>query len=223
MVLKRRSMPEAERRGNAGVTLIELLVGISLSTVVVGMVLALFKDAGFAARLGAGRRDAGFQAQAMFASLSENLMTGGGILRLGPGHLEILNLRNRRMDYRWEDSTLKANGKTWNFRLGSLEVIPEGPSRPEAKDFGVETPWDLDSLDGDRDGLIGFAELDRDRSGELEADECRYIARITLRMTTIFHDVPNTQVCVIHPRNRVPVAEGQDAEDLLESGGIPEP
>jgi hypothetical protein len=41
-------------------------------------------------------------------------------------------------------------------------------------------------------------------------------------MTTVIRGVPNTQTCVVHPRNRVPAADGQDAEDVMESGGIPE-
>ena len=150
-------------------------------------------------------------------------MTGGGILHLGPGRLDILNLRNRRMDYRWRDSSLTVNDRTMDFRLASLEAAPQGPRRPDWKGFGGEAPWDLDSLDGNGDGAIDFGELDRDRSGELEPEECRFIASITLTMTTMDRGVPITQTCIVHPRNRVPALEGQEAEDVMESGGIPEP
>jgi prepilin-type N-terminal cleavage/methylation domain-containing protein len=219
------SPPPGYRRpqGDSGVTLIELLLALALSTVVVGMSLALFKDAGFAARLGAQRRDAGFQAHAAFAALTGSLMTGGGILQVGPDRLDILNRANRRLDYGWQDSTLSLNGKAFGFRLASLEVVPEGPQRPEPKGFAADLPWDLDSLDGDRDGRIGFEELDRDRSGRLEPEECRFIAHITVTMTTVFKDVPMVQTCVVHPRNRVPAAAGQEASEVMESGGIPDP
>ncbi|MDB5049717.1 MAG: hypothetical protein JWO30_2788 [Fibrobacteres bacterium] len=225
MVL-RRVRPTVQRSsvqgGSPGVTLIEIVIAVSLSTVVIGLALALFKDAGFAARLGQNRRDAAFQAQALFGSLSENLMTGGGILRLGPGRLEILNFRNRRMAYLWADSALTVNGKARDFRLASLEVVPEGPMRPGWKGFSGDAPWDLDSLDGNRDGAIDFEELDRDRSGELDPEECRFIARIRITMTTVIREIPSTQTCVVHPRNRVPAVAGQDAEEVMESGGIPE-
>jgi len=203
--------------------LIELLIALAFSVVVVGMALALFKDAGFAARLGAGRRDAAFQAQATFASLADNLMTGGGILRLGEDTLEILNRANHRMGYGWHDSILTVNGKACNFRVASLTIVPQGPSRPQPKGFSVDLPWDLDSLDQDRDGRIGFEELDRDRDGQLDAEESRFVARITVTMTTIYRDLPSTQTSIIHPRNRIPASTGQNAEELLESGGIPEP
>jgi hypothetical protein len=52
MVLRKTGATAAAgiRSGStAGVTLVELLIAISLSVVVVGMALALFKDAGFAA------------------------------------------------------------------------------------------------------------------------------------------------------------------------------
>jgi hypothetical protein len=210
-------------RGSAGVTLIELLVSISLSVLVIGMALALFKDVGSVARLGQGRAEASMEAQAAFTALSNNLMTGGGLLNLGPGSLELLNLRNRRMKYRWEESTLTLNDRAMKFRLASLEAAPEGPMRPDWKDFGGTVHWDLDSLDGNRDGAIDFEELDRDRSGELEPEECRYIARVRLTMTTVHQGIPTTQTCTVHPRNRVPAVSGQDAEEVMESGGIPEP
>jgi hypothetical protein len=209
--------------GGSGVTLIELVIAVSLSTVVIGLALALFKDAGMAARLGGNRRDAAFRAQALFTSLSGNLMTGGGILRLGPGSLQILNTRNRRVDYQWGDSVLTANGKTWNFRLASLEVSPAGPMRPERRDFSGTADWDLDSLDGNRDGVIDFQELDRDRNGELDSEESRFIAVIELTMTTLDRGVAFTQTCRVHPRNRMPTAGSGDTGDLPESEAIPDP
>jgi hypothetical protein len=209
--------------GNSGVTLVELLIAISLSVLVVGMGLALFKDVGNAARLGSGRRDAAFQAQAAFTTLSNSLMSGGGIIRIGPDRLEILSRANRRMDYRWEDSTLSLNGNKFPFRLASLEIKPEGPARPEARDFSIQPAWDLDSLDGDRDGRIDFDELDRDRSGELEPEECRFIGRISLEMKIVFRDLITVQTTSVHPRNRVPAEAGQAAEDVSGFGGIPDP
>ncbi|MEO7426413.1 MAG: prepilin-type N-terminal cleavage/methylation domain-containing protein [Fibrobacteria bacterium] len=209
--------------GSPGVTLIELLIAISLSTVVIGLALALFKDAGLAARLGDSRREAAAQAQAVFISLSTNLMTGGGILRLAPGNLRILNARQRPMEYRWEDSVLISNGKTWNFRLASLEVRPFGPKRPERQDFTGGGEWDLDSLDGNRDGSIDFDELDRDRNGELDPEESRYVAVFEISMTIIQRGLPFTQNCKVHPRNRVPSSGNQDFSDAAGKDGIFDP
>jgi hypothetical protein len=210
-------------RRSSGVTLIELMTAISLSSLVVLMAMALLKDAGFAARLLGGKRDAASRSQALFAALSENLMAGGGILRMAPDRLEILNARHRTVDYRWGDSAITVNGKPWNLRIASMQVEPEGPSRPGWREFSGLGPWELDSLDGNRDGAIDFSELDRDHSGELEPEECRFIARIRITMVVMDHGVPIGQTCVVHPRNRVPAAAGDAAEDVLEYGGIPEP
>jgi hypothetical protein len=211
------------RHGSSGVSLVELLIAISLSVLVVGMGLALFKDVGVAAHLASGRRDAAFQAQAAFATLSNSLLSGGGILRIGPDRLEILNRKNGRLDYRWEDSALALNGNKFKFRLASLEIKPEGPARPEPRDFSIQPAWDLDSLDGDRDGRIDFDELDRDRSGELEPEECRFVGRISIEMKIVIRNVVMVQSTTVHPRNRVPASADQAPEDLSGFGGIPDP
>src|SRR5690606_29465205 len=187
------------------------------------MAVALFKDMGFAARLTQGKRDAGFQARAFFSGLSQNLMTGGGILGMGPGRLDLLNVRNRRVEYLWTDSVLTVNGKAGDFRVASLEIEPRGPMRPVTGDGlpGYEA-WELDSLDGNRDGTLDFSELDRDRSGELDPEEIRYLARIKLTLTVIDRGLPLTQTCIVHPRNRVPAVAGRTADEIMEQGGIPE-
>lgn len=210
-------------RSTRGVTLVELLIAISLSTIVVGLALALFKDAGFAARLGAGKRDSAFQAQAAFGAMAENLMTGNGIVELGPDRIVVLNRANRRMEYRREDSTLSLNGKPFRFKVAALIVEPEGPRRPEGDGFSAAVQWDLDSLDGDRDGRILFDELDRDRSGALDAEECRYIATVKLTLNTIYKGIPAIQTGVVHPRNRAAAAGEDEAAGVQDPVGIPEP
>jgi hypothetical protein len=229
VVLNRTDGPVArgmQGQSIRGTTLIELLIAISLSTVVVGLALALFKDAGFAARLGAGNRDAASQAQAAFGAIAENLMTGNGIVELGPDEVIVMNRGNRRMEYRREDSTLSLNGKPFRFKVAAWIVEPEGPQRPEENGFSVGTPWDLDSLDGDRDGRIRFDELDRDRSGVLDPEECRFIATVKLTLSTVYRGIPVLQTGVVHPRNRTPIAAGEaenKAAGFEETGGIPEP
>lgn len=206
-----------------GVTLVELLMAISMSTLVIGMALALFKDMGFAARLSQDRRDAGFQARAFFGSMSQNLMTGGGILGIAPGRLDLLNVGNRRVEYLWVDSSLTVNGKEMEFRVASLEVEPFGPIRPGREDgFSAAGAWDLDSLDGNRDGTLDFSELDRDRDGELNPEEGRYIARIRLTLTVMVRGLPMRQTCIVHPRNRISSARGRPADEIIREGGIPE-
>jgi prepilin-type N-terminal cleavage/methylation domain-containing protein len=229
MVLNRMREPGAlgvPEHGSRGVTLVELLLALSLSAIVVGLALGLFKDAGFAARLGAGNRDAASQAQAAFGALVENLMTGNGMVELGPDEVIVLNRANRRMEYRREDSTLSLNGKPFRFKVAALIVEPEGPRRPEENGFSIGTAWDLDSLDGDRDGRILFDELDRDRSGILNPEECRFIATVKLTLGTVYRGIPVFRTAVVHPRNRVPAvagAGGDKAADSFEAGGIPEP
>lgn len=216
MVVRRG--PEA-----AGVTLLELLVAISMSAVVVLLALSLFRDAGFASRLTGGRSDAAFAAQAAFGSLADNLMQGRGILRLAPGEAELLNRRNRRLAYVWRDSTLTVNGKTYPFALESLIIAPSGPRRPAWKPFSGETPWDLDSLDADRDGVLGFDELDRDRDGALDSRECRYVAAVRVTLAVRFRDAPLLLTCVVHPRNRASDTSASARDISGFPSGIPDP
>lgn len=211
------------RSRQGGVTLIELMVAIAMSTVVVLLAYGLLKDAGFATRLITGKRGAAFEAQAAFASMADNLMTGGGILAIGPEKADVLNRRNRRVTYAVADSSLTVNGVAWKFKLASLKIEANGPAKPDWKAFEGGMPWELDSLDGDRDGRIDFDELDRDRNGVLDPEESRFIATIRVTLIADQRGIPLVQTCLIHPRNRVPAIEGQEAEDILGSGGIPEP
>jgi prepilin-type N-terminal cleavage/methylation domain-containing protein len=209
--------------GNRGVTLIELVVSMALSVLVAAMALAFFKDAGNAARLSRGRREAGFQAQALFSSLSENLLAGSGVLRVGEGRLVLLNGRDLRVEYKKEDSTLSVNGKALGLRVGEFLIEPMGPSRPDRNAMGGlgEQPWDLDSLDQDRDGLIGFSELDRDRNGELDEEECRFVALFRVTLTIVDQNLPMTQVGIVHPRNHFPALTGKDLETSVKSEDFP--
>lgn len=213
------------KRGHpsAGVTLVELLIALAMSSIVLMLALGLFRDVGFAARITGGKRDASFEAQTAFAALTGNLMEGGGILKLGPGEVEILNRRNRRVTYAWSDSVLKANGNAYRFRLASLEAVPAGPVKPAWQAFSAALPWELDSLDSDRDGRIDSAELDRDRSGYLDAEECRFVASIRVTLTADFRGAPLVLTALVHPRNRVPARVGEDPDEIETEGGIPAP
>jgi prepilin-type N-terminal cleavage/methylation domain-containing protein len=216
---------DAGLQAQAGVTMIELLIAISLSSVVVLLALSLFKDVGFAARFAGGRRDAAFEAQAAFESLTGNLMAGGGIVRLAEGEAVVLNRRRRRMTYAWGDSLLKANGVPFKFSLASLRIDPSGPVRPAWKAFTGEMPWDLDSLDGNHDGLIDFAELDRDGDGELGRDECRFIAALRVTMVVDYHGAPMLLTALVHPRNRAPATDNGESDTTFETvpDAVPEP
>lgn len=209
--------------GQAGMSLIELIVAVAMTTLVVMMAYGLLKEMGFAARLISGKRGAAFESQAAFASMTENLMTGGGILSLGPDKADLLNRRNRRVTYVWGDSSLTVNGVAWKFRLASLQIEATGPVRPDWKAFSGGMPWELDSLDSDRDGRLDFDEMDRDRNGELDPEESRFIAAIRVTLVAMHKGIPILQTCLIHPRNKVPAVEGDNAEDILGSGGVPDP
>jgi hypothetical protein len=205
--------------------MIELLIAISLSSVVVLLALSLFKDVGLAARITGGRRDAAFEAQAAFASLTGNLMTGMGIKRISEGEAVVLNRGNRRITYAWSDSVLKANDVPYKFSLASLRIEPIGPVRPAWKPFSGEMPWELDSLDGDHDGTIDFSELDHNGDGELGPEECRFIAALRVTLVASYHGAPIVLTCLVHPRNRpsgiVPGAADSADETIPED--VPEP
>lgn len=223
MVVMQGRPRRREAHRQEGVTLIELMVAIAMSTVVVLLAYGLLKDAGLAARLLTGKRGAAFEAQAAFASMADNLMSGGGILVIAPEKAEVLNRRNRRVTYARVDSSLTVNGVAWKFRLASFKIEVAGPVRPDWQAFSGSHPWELDSLDSDRDGRLDFEELDRDRNGELDPEESRFIASIRLTLIADQKGIPIVQTCLIHPRNRVPAVAGVEAEDIPGSGGIPEP
>lgn len=212
-----------KRGGESGVTLIELLFAISLSSLVVLMALSLFKDVGFAARLTGGKRDAAFQARAALASLSGNLLAGGGVVGLAPGEAIVLNRRNRRVTYAWGDSVLRANGRPYGFRLASLRVAPAGPVRPAWQAFAGQMPWDLDSLDGNHDGAIDSSELDRNGDGALDTEECRFLATARVTLVASVQGIPITLTAVVHPRNRARPGTDPGTGDPDDAIGIPEP
>lgn len=190
-------------RTQAGVSLIELVVAFSLSSLVVGMGMALYKDVGIAARLVRGGSADALQTRVFFNSLSDNLMGGGGLLSLEPGRLRLLNQRGQKVEYAWEDSAVSVNGKPWGFKLASLEVQPFGPALPKGEEWTRERMElaEADSLDEDRDGVIDMDELDRDRSGDLDPLECRYVARVTLKLETVREGTVTTHQGTVHPRN----------------------
>jgi hypothetical protein len=104
-----------------------------------------------------------------------------------------------------------------------LDIEPEGPLRPAWKGFSGTPAWDLDSLDGNRDGAIDFQEMDRDHDGGLGPEECRYIARIRITMTTVADGHTITLACMVHPRNRMPAASEGNEEDVSAAAGVPYP
>lgn len=207
-------------RGSRGVTLIELVVGMSLAALVVGLGLALYKDVGRAASLAGSGRDDAFRTRVFFNSVCDNLMAGGGLLALGPERLRLLNAAGKPVEYRWEDSTLSVNGRSQDFRVAALEFTPFGPALPAGEAWSRERMEyaEVDSLDDDRDGLIDFDELDRDRSGELDPYECRYVARIVVRMETVHQGKASLLMGTVHPRNHAREASG-DALDALPGVG----
>lgn len=207
----------------SGLSLIELVVALSMSALVLALGIALYKDVGTAARLLRGSRDDAFQARAAFASLCDNLLSGGGLVSLGPERLRLLNRAGALMEYAWSDSTLSVNGKPADFRVASLEFVPAGPVLPsgEAWTRARMESAEADSLDDDRDGAIDFDELDRDRNGELEHGECRWVASVTVKLVTIRAGAASTLSATVHPRNRArdrDGAAGQGFEGLPGTG-----
>jgi hypothetical protein len=145
------------------------------------------------------------------------------VLPLAPGEAEVLNRRNRRVTYAWGDSVLKANGKAYGFRLASLSLEPAGPVRPAWQAFAGEMPWELDSLDGDHNGTIDSTELDRNGNGELETEECRFLASVRVTLVASVRGIPITLTTLVHPRNRAREGTGTEDGDPDGPGGIPEP
>ena len=216
---KGRSVPAAEGRSR-GLTLIELVVAIGLGGMVTAMALALFRDVASTYGLMQSRRQEALRAQALVGAMADNLLAGGGIVRLGPGRLVLVNPGGQRVDYQWQDSTLTVNGKTWPLSLASLELDAEGPDCLVRRGLHWERIADhaLDTLDGDQDGRIEFRELDRDMSGDLDARECRFVARVRVTLTAVIRGAPVTLRATLHPRNHSP--KSQDDEREGENAGI---
>ncbi len=188
-----------------GVTLLELIVSIALSSLVAAMAFAFFKDAGKVSRLTQDRRDAGFESSTVFNSLCDNLLAGKGVLELGKDKLVLVNSGDVQLDYHWADSTLTINSKQYDFRLSDMQIVPIGPDRPKSKGGTLDgtLPWDLDSLDSDRDGHLDFKELDHNRDGILDPEEGRLVALFHVTLIIVDHGVPMTLDAVIHPRNHL--------------------
>jgi hypothetical protein len=73
---------------------------------------------------------------------------------------------------------------------------------------------EVDSLDDDRDGAIDFDELDRDRSGGLDPYECRYVARVAVRLETVHQGKPAVLSGAVHPRNHAREGGAETLESL---------
>lgn len=202
-------------RPEAGVSLFELLIAISLSTLIVLMALALFRDLGFAARIIGGKRDAAFEARTALGSLAGNIMAGQGILKLAPDGVLLLNRAGRPIDYAWRDSALSANGVPYGFPVASFRLEAQGPRKPDWKAFSGVRPWALDSLDEDGDGGIDGAELDRDGDGKLDARELRFVASVRIILIADHRGTPLEMTCLVHPRNRIP--------DSASAAGVSDP
>lgn len=189
----------------SGLSLIELVAALSLSALVLALGLALFKDVGAAATLVRGARDESVEARAAFSSLCDNLLAGGGMLSLAPGRVRLLNRAGARVEYAWSDSTLTVDGRPSRLRIASLEIVPNGPVLPDDASGSSRERMEYaeaDSLDDDGDGAIDFDEMDRDRSGELEPWECRWVASVTVRMSTVRSGTVSVLAATVHPRNR---------------------
>ena len=188
----------------SGLSLIELVAALSLSAMVLALGMALYRDVGAAASQLRGNRDEAFEARVVFSSLCDNLLAGGGLLSLGPERVRLLNRAGARVEYAWSDSTLTVDGRPTGFRIASLEIVPTGPVLPD-EEAPVRERMEFaeaDSLDDDRDGAIDFDEMDRDRSGELEPWECRWVARVDVRMSTVRSGTVTVLAATVHPRNR---------------------
>jgi prepilin-type N-terminal cleavage/methylation domain-containing protein len=211
------------RRRQRGITLIELLIAVALAGLVASIALATFKQVGGATRLLGGRMRGDFQAQTAFTTLSRNIMYGGGVIHLGENSLDLFNQRGRRVDYRWEDSSLLVNGRRQDFRLAELKVEGFGPPIP--RDADGQPDWDrvpgLDTLDEDRDGIITFGELDRDGDGELSLEECRFLSLVRLTMVASNGEIPSTRSVAMHPRNRARDSLGAGIDSLGASDPFP--
>jgi len=190
---------------NRGVTLLELLVSIALSGVVITLAMSFWKDAGHAIHLNRGKRDAQFQSQMLFYALKENLLAGMGVIYLSPQKLVLVNGYHHRMEYVWQDSTLTVNGKKLSTPVKLFSVIAKGPVHPLASgsDHILIANWDLDSLDNNADGLVDQEELDRDRNGNLDGKETRFVANYELTFVYSHENLIDTLKAVIHPRNHV--------------------
>lgn len=187
----------------SGLSLIELVAALSLSALVLALGMALYRDVGAAVSLVRGTRDDAFEARVVFSSLCDNLLAGGGLLSLGPERVRLLNRAGSRVEYAWSDSTLTVDGKPYGLRIASLEIVPAGPVLPD-EDVSARERMEYaeaDSLDDDRDGAIDFEEMDRDRSGELEPWECRWVARVDVRLSTVRSGTVTVLAGTVHPRN----------------------
>ncbi len=197
-------------KNEKGMTLLEILISIALSTMVIALALATFKDVNHAARKNMNWNRNGMDAQSFFKAFTNNIMLGQGVISCSEKSITLLNLHGDTLRYQWEDSTLTINEKSLpqkagEMMVGEMKVKPMGPEKPSPEFLAKEGNgyWDLDSLDSDKNGQIDFDELDRNRDGILDGIETRYIALFHIEFTTVEDDIPFTQRATVHPRNHI--------------------
>ncbi len=197
-------------KSKMGMTLIEILVSLAVSTMVIALALATFKDVNHAARKNMNWNKSGLDAQSFFKAFTNNIMMGKGVISCGEKSITLLNLHGDTLRYQWEDSVITINENPLPIKIGEmmvaeLKIEPMGPEKPSRELLEMETNgyWDLDSLDSDKNGQIDFDELDRNRDGIVDEGETRFIALFHIEFTTTEDNKPFIQRATVHPRNHV--------------------
>ena len=187
-----------------GVTLLELIVGITLSMAAAALAYMLFVNVQRQIFQKQTKSESEFNLDVVSHTLKNILMQSERILEVHEQELSIRKAGGEKIRIHLEDSILKFNETPLLNKITGLEISVFGPIITDTDNSLGNLPYQtrqLISWDSDQNEILEFEELDRDDSGILETIECDYIGLITITIFRSMKGPRNSAQFSVHIRN----------------------
>lgn len=203
-----KTVPSRLRRGEAGLTLLELLTAISLTALIAGMAFHLLQSVGSAVFRLEEKRQSSKDLHLLLSSLGHSVQEGKGIREAGEEVLLWEDAAGGTHRLSFGDSTVTVDGNPWPLRIGAFEMrFSGGGTRTD--EIGSPPPAEvenlyLDSLDADGDRLLSLTEMDADRNGKVSEWEARLVDFVEIRVAARGRKGDSAEARLgVFPRNRL--------------------
>ena len=195
-----------KKRGEAGFTVVELLVAMALMVLLSSLVYATFLSLHKAVFFQQEKNTLRMQGEVLTHSLLKKLRHASILLMVGEDKLVFNTEEGRLQTYELSEEGLLLNGKLVSLPVSLFQVEPLGALLSEA-DYEKQSELDVDGS-----GVLEMEELDLDLSGVLEGKECAKIGLIKIRLQYLVEEKAFSHHIWVHPRNHpTPLVEVEDA------------
>jgi hypothetical protein len=201
MTVNRPSQPTS-LPSQAGITLVELIAALSLASIVGLLALFLFRQGRQTLLHSLGQEVDYTQAAAVSHLISQVLREGAGLKEVREDGLESVTRDGRpfQLEQPFGDTVVFLNGKPTLDSACQLKISAYGPAlNPDPL---ATVKQDIDTLDDNRDGIIDFGELDRDRDDRLDSLELAHLRLLEIQWQSCGNASAKHRL-LISPRNRV--------------------